>query len=289
MRITLLISGGLGLEVLQTLHATEDIAFVFTDAGSTGIVDYCVRRGIPHFVGNPRKGRAAAVLPQAHCDLLFSVNYLFLVEEDVLALPTRYAINLHGSLLPKYRGRTPHVWAIINGETQVGVTAHLMTEALDAGDIVRQVTIPIAPDATGAGVLGKYREVYPRLVQDILDDLRRGDITLTSQDEAKATYFPKRTPDDGAIDWQWSRERVYNWIRAQADPYPGAFFTFGGQRYTVHEAAFSEAGFRHEMPNGQVLSLEGDALTVKLANGALRIGPISPSARAVFVDRPLLQ
>ena len=289
MRITLLISGGLGLEVLQQLCTTEDIRYVFTDRGSVDIVETCRRHRIPVFIGNPRKGRAASIIGEARCDLLFSVNYLFLVEEDILALPTRYAINLHGSLLPKYRGRTPHVWAIINGETEVGVTAHLMTPELDAGAIVRQVAIDVPKEATGAEVLSRYREIYPKLVRQILSDVRQNMVHLTPQDESKATYFPKRTPDDGAIDWQWSRERVYNWIRAQAAPYPGAFFIFGGKRYIVHKASFSELGFRHETENGRVLSVGQDFLTVKLSNGALELGPLSQKELKNFTDRPVLQ
>ena len=289
MRITLLISGGLGLEVLQQLCTTADIRYVFTDTASTEIVETCRQHCIPVFVGNPRKGRAEGILESASCDLLFSVNYLYLVEEDILALPTLYAINLHGSLLPRYRGRTPHVWAIINGESEVGVSAHLMTRELDAGAIVRQVAFEVGSKATGAEVLTRYREIYPNLVREIMRDVGENAVKLIFQDESKATYFPKRTPDDGAIDWRWSRERVYNWIRAQAAPYPGAFFNFGGKRYVVHKSSFSELGFRHETENGRVLSVGEEFLTVKLSNGAIEIGPLTKHEMLNFTDRPVLQ
>ena len=275
MRITLLASGGLGFTALKALHSQYAIAYVFTDRNSVDLRRYAEAEGLPVFVGNPRGGRAQAVLPAARCDVLLSVNYLFLIEADLLAVASRYAINLHGSLLPKYRGRTPHVWAIINGEKETGVTAHLMTPELDAGAVVGQRTLTIEPDTTGADVLATYAKIYPALLAEVLDKISENTLVPVPQDEGEATYFPKRTPDDGRINWSWSRERVRNWIRAQAPPYPGAFFEFGGNRVTIHYARLSSRGFRHEQPDGTLLAVEGNELEIKLADGALRIGPVA--------------
>ncbi|WP_198664803.1 methionyl-tRNA formyltransferase [Lewinella sp. IMCC34191] len=264
----------MGYAALQALHAQYEVAYVFTDRQSLAIHEYCTAAGLPVFMGNPRGGRARDVLPAARCDVLLSINYLFLVEEDILAVANRYAINLHGSLLPKYRGRTPHVWAIINGEKETGVTAHLMTPALDAGDIVGQRSLNIRPDMTGADILAAYQNMYPQLLGEVLNKIAADTLTLQAQDETRATYFPKRTPEDGRINWGWSRERVRNWVRAQAPPYPGAYFEVNGNRVTVHYAFPSSLGFRHEQPDGTLLAVVGSDLEVKLADGVLRIGPV---------------
>jgi methionyl-tRNA formyltransferase len=96
-------------------------------------------------------------------DLILSINYLFLLDEEMISkLPL--AINIHGSLLPKYRGRTPHVWSIINGETKTGVTAHIIDADCDTGDIVKQIVVPIEKDDTGATILEKYEKIYPELL-----------------------------------------------------------------------------------------------------------------------------
>src|SRR5690606_38202127 len=113
------------------------------------------------FIGNPRNGRGHAFLKNYSFDVLLSVNYLYLIEEDLIKMPRRFAINLHGSLLPKYRGRTPHVWAIINGEKKTGVTAHLITKGCDEGPIVSQIQIPIEIQDTGNDILNKFKQKYP--------------------------------------------------------------------------------------------------------------------------------
>ena len=276
MTITLLASGGLGLRCLsQLIDRRYLIRFVFTDYRSDEIIEYCQRQCIPHFVGNPRNGKAVAILDQAQCDVLLSVNYLFIVDQEIIKLGRAYAINFHGSLLPKYRGRTPHVWAIINGESVAGVTAHLMTLEMDAGDIVGQRVVPIDHHMTGADVLNIYADVYPEMIVELLDQIPSGMLRPIPQQEKKATYFPKRSPEDGLIDWNWSRYRLRNWIRAQAAPYPGAFFYVGEQKVTVHWSAYDDAGFNHADPNGTVLRTGPDFLVVKLVDGALRLGPVS--------------
>lgn len=261
---------------------------VFTDRKSTAIRERCEQLGISCFAGNPRGGKAADFLPLARCEVVLSVNYLFIIERDIIDLASRYAVNVHGSLLPRYRGRTPHVWAIINGETETGITAHLIEEALDAGDIVGQIRLPIAPEATGADLLAQFRQLYPQLLAKVLADIAADTIEPQPQDARKATYFPKRTPDDGGIDWSWSGARIRNWVRAQAPPYPGAFTSWQGRRLPVHRAEFSDWGFRHDQPNGTVLVIESDALIVKVADGALRLTPFDASAYPLLHPESIL-
>lgn len=272
MKLVLLVSGNLGKQLLQYLYQLPyDISGVFTDKRSEDIYEFCKEKNLNCYVGNPRKEHAKSFINSLSCDVLLSINYLFIIEKNLIQLPTKFSINFHGSLLPKYRGRTPHVWAIINGEQETGVTAHLINEKLDDGPIVHQIRIPINQDDTGADILNKFHGIYPNMVKEVLNRIENNGVVTREQNEFNATYFGKRTPEDGRINWGWGKERIRNWIRAQASPYPGAFTYWKESKIIIHKAAFSDLGFHAEQENGTVLDVDKDALIVKTPNGALRI------------------
>lgn len=266
------VSGGLGYIVLQNLHREIEIACVLTDSRSDGVIEFCQLHALPYFAGNPRNGKADEWIRRndIRFDNLLSINYLFILEADILKRAT-LAINFHGSLLPKYRGRTPHVWAIINGEKECGITAHLMNTECDDGDIVKQVHVAISDDDTGADILKKYNDIYPSLVQDIVAKIESGSIDAQKQDITKATYFGKRTPEDGQINWNWQKERIQNWVRAQAEPYPGAFSFVNGEKVIINKIVYSDLGFTCDMPNGMVIGCVDYKPIVKTPNGAVML------------------
>ncbi len=275
LNISLMISGGLGFLALKKLfHSSHHITSVFTDKSSHVIIDFCNENKIPLFIGNPRKEKSKAFISKKSCDLLFSINYLFIIEQDLIAWPSKYPINIHGSLLPKYRGRTPHVWAIINGEKKAGITAHLISPEVDCGDIIHQIEIPILPNDTGNDILEKYSDQYPKIIDFVLEGVIHHNLTLRPQEHSKSTYYGKRTPLDGRILWSWHKERIRNWIRAQAKPYPGAFSYFGDHKITIHKADFSSLGFHFEQPDGYILDVQPNILTIKTPNGALDISEL---------------
>ena len=274
MTVGLLISGNLGNIVLHDILSKKDISllFVFTDSKSSTIIETCKTKQIKHFVGNPRNGKANVFLTEVESpSLILSINYLFIVEEDIINKATKFAINIHGSLLPKYRGRTPHVWAIINNETLTGITAHLISKGCDEGDIVAQIEVPILPSYTGQDLLNVFNLKYPLLVKEILDKVKANTLTTTKQEESKATYFEKRTAEDGKINFDWQKERIYNWVRAQAKPYPGAFGFIDSNKIIIHKIEFSDFGFRQEMPNGLVLKIENNIPFIKIQNGVIKL------------------
>lgn len=203
--VCLLVSGGLGLTLLKYVVLKNNCILhsVFTDKKSEEIINFCKKKNIPYFVGNPRNGATADFRTSLNSrpDIILSVNYLFLIEDDLISYPTKYAINVHGSLLPKYRGRTPHVWAIINNEKKTGITAHIITSECDKGAIIAQKEIPILNTDTGGSILKKYNEVYPVLIDEVIEKVLFDNLEdcLIEQDETKATYYPKRTPEDGEI------------------------------------------------------------------------------------------
>ncbi len=268
MKLGILCSGGLGFEVLKHLIRNYLVDFVFTDNTSETIISFCNERKIPLFKGNPRNGRCHSFIESKRIDVLISINYLFLIEEELINLPKRLAFNVHGSLLPKYRGRTPHVWSIINGEQETGITAHVIDNGCDTGDIIQQITVPIEDSDTGASMLKKFSELYIPLVDSVLAKVFSGNLVFAQQDESKAIYFGKRTPADGLIDWNWQKERIRNWVRGQSYPYPGAFTYLGQQKITIDEVCFTDVGYNGDMSNGLILQINPNIL-VKTPNGVI--------------------
>lgn len=282
-RIGVLCSGLLGLNCLKYISQIKEIQFVFTDSNSSSIVEYAQMNKIPLFIGNPRNQKAVNFLSQFKTDIILSINYLFIVQQEIINHPKLYAINFHGSLLPKYRGRTPHVWSIINGEKETGITAHKMEEGCDTGDILLQYTIEIQPLFTGSDILNIYNEKYPQMIYEILDYIDKNTLKSFKQNEENATYFGKRTPDDGQINWNWQKERIYNWIRAQSDPYPGAYSYVNNKKVIIDKISFTDYGFRNEMPNGLILKSKPEIL-VKTPNGVVKLEKIRNENNILFKE-----
>jgi methionyl-tRNA formyltransferase len=166
-------------------------------------------------------------------DFLFSFYYRLMLAARLLAIPGRGAFNVHGSLLPKYRGRVPVNWAIIHGETETGATLHEMVEKSDAGRIVDQEAVTILPDELAVDVFGKVTGAAERVLRRGLPKLVDGSAVLRPQDLSKGGYFGGRRPEDGRIDWSAPAKRVHDLVRAVAPPYPGAFTEVEGMRLRV--------------------------------------------------------
>ena len=156
-------------------------------------------------------------------DFIFSFYYRLMLGAPLLSIPRRGAFNVHGSLLPKYRGRVPVNWAIIHGETETGATLHEMVEKPDAGRIVDQEAVAILPDELAVDVFAKVAGAAERVLRRSLPKLVDGSAVLRAQDLSRGGYFGGRRPEDGRIDWSAPAKRVHDLVRAVAPPYPGAF------------------------------------------------------------------
>ncbi len=203
-------------------------------------------------------------------DFLFSLYYRSMIGWELLAAPRRGALNLHGSLLPRYRGRAPINWVLVNGETETGVTLHYMDEKPDHGDIVLQRPVPIDPRDTGETLFRKITAQARLLLRDALPLLAAGTAPRQPQDHALASYFGRRRPEDGRIDWSWPATKVYNLIRAVTRPFPGAFTMLGGRRLFVwwgvpDERRADEAG----AAAGVVLAPRPEGVAIAAGTGAI--------------------
>jgi methionyl-tRNA formyltransferase len=210
--------------------------------------------------------RIAALKP----DLILSAYYRNMISTKILELAPLGAFNMHGSLLPKYRGRAPINWAVLHGETRIGMSLHRMVKAPDAGAVVDQDGVELGPRDTAEQAFRKVLPCARRILERQIDALLAGNARETPQDDTQATYFSGRKPEDGRISWSQTSRQVFNLIRAVTDPYPGAFTDVGSARLMVWWAeADSPATQGRRGAPGEVLSLS--PLVIATADGALEL------------------
>jgi methionyl-tRNA formyltransferase len=221
----------------------------------------------PEKVGTPEwVERIAGMRP----DLILSAYYRNMISTKVLALAPLGAFNMHGSLLPKYRGRAPINWAVLNGESRIGMTLHRMVREPDAGDVVDQEGVDIGPRDTAEQAFRKVLPCARRVLARQIDALLLGTARETPQDASQSTYFGGRKPEDGRIDWAMTSRQVFNLVRAVTDPYPGAFADIGPARLMVWWAEpDSPAARAGRGKPGEVLSVS--PLVVATGDGALEL------------------
>ncbi|WP_336777523.1 bifunctional UDP-4-amino-4-deoxy-L-arabinose formyltransferase/UDP-glucuronic acid oxidase ArnA [Pantoea sp. USHLN256] len=200
-------------------------------------------------------------------DFIFSFYYRKLLSDNILNCARVGAFNLHGSLLPKYRGRAPLNWVLVNGEKETGVTLHRMVKRADAGDIVAQQRVAIDEQDNALTLHRKLVACATQLLESALPALQYGDIVTTPQDHSQATVVGRRTPDDGRIKWEQSAQSINNLVRAVTDPWPGAFAFAGTVKFVVWKGRVHSTE-QHAKP-GTVLSVE--PFIIACGEGALEV------------------
>ena len=182
---------------------------------------------------DPNDPAFVAAMQALQPDWLFSCYYRLMLKQPILDLPRLGALNLHGSLLPRYRGRCPLNWVLVHGETETGVTLHYMVAKADQGDIVAQARLPITPEDTAVTLFARMTAAAGQLFRETYPLLRSGQAARLPQDHTQASYFGGRTPEDGRIDWGQPATSIYNLMRAVTHPFPGAFTTLAGRKLFI--------------------------------------------------------
>jgi methionyl-tRNA formyltransferase len=198
------------------------------------VAKLCKENSIPFIT--PSANELIGLVPQLQAlapDYIFSFYYRYMIPAQILACAKITALNMHGSLLPKYRGRAPVNWAILHGETETGATLHIMEEKPDAGDIVDQLAVSIGPDETATEVFAKVSEAAVKVIHKVLPGLLQGNVPRKPNDLQKGSYFGGRKPADGQIHWDQTTKQVHDLVRAVAPPYPGAFTEHDGKMMIV--------------------------------------------------------
>jgi len=231
-----------GVNCLKALlHAGIQIDLVVTHQDDPNenvwfgsVAKLCEEQKIPCVT--PNANQLVDLIPQIQKlapDYLFSFYYRHMIPAELLACAKIAALNMHGSLLPKYRGRAPVNWAILHGETQTGATLHIMEAKPDAGDIVGQSAVSIDANETATDVFGKVSQAAVQVMNQVLPDLVQGHVPRKPNLLAEGSYFGGRKPADGQILWQQTAKQVHDLVRAVAPPYPGAFTDWQGRRMIV--------------------------------------------------------
>jgi methionyl-tRNA formyltransferase len=209
-----------GVEVpLVITHDDQPQEQIWFDSVAATAAEYRIPAIAP---ADPNTADILARVAGCRPDFLFSFYYRLMLKPSMLGVAPRGALNMHGSLLPKYRGRAPVNWAIIHGETETGATLHYMTDKADSGDIVAQTAMPILPDDTAREVFDKVTVAAELALHRVLPALVAGTAAHRAQDAGAGAYFGGRKPEDGVIDWSQPAAAIHNLVRAVAPPYPGA-------------------------------------------------------------------
>jgi methionyl-tRNA formyltransferase len=288
-----------GVRCLKTLlSARVEIPLVVTvpdDPGerrwyasvATCAADYGLRVLMPSEPDTPELERELMALQP---DFIFSFYYRSLLGAPLLAAARRGALNIHGSLLPRYRGRAPVNWAILRGERETGATLHYMSERADAGDIVDQMSVPILGDDDAREVFVKVTVAAETILARSLPGLIDGSAPRRAQPLLPGEYFGRRRPEDGRIDWQRPALDIHNLVRAVAPPFPGAFGAVDGRRWEIHRTRLSARPASHGSrqlfaADGGCYLACGDGAVLQLLAAAKEGGPIDLRALAANLER----
>ncbi|MBI2311022.1 MAG: formyltransferase [Betaproteobacteria bacterium] len=241
--LTVLLAQGVHIPLVLTHRDSPSEAIWFES-----VAERAALHGIPTLTPeDPNVPDIMARVQGEKPDFLFSFYYRQMLKPPLLALGRRGALNMHGSLLPKYRGRAPVNWAVIRGETETGATLHYMAEKPDAGDIVDRQAVPILPDDTALDVFNKVTWAAEIMLYRVLPQLVAGTAPRMVQDLSNGSYFGGRRPEHGRIDWNDTADAVHNLVRGVAPPYPGAFTELGGRMLRILRTV-REPGRRGRFP-----------------------------------------
>lgn len=249
----------------------------------TPVKEVALEYGLP--VLQPQRMRspeAVAELATYQPDLIVTAAYGQILPKGVLDLPSRGCVNIHGSLLPKYRGGAPIQRSIMNGESVTGITLMYMAEGLDTGDMIAQVEIAIEEEDNSGTIFEKLSNVGATLLQRQLPNLLEGDVIRIPQNDAEATYSPNLKREDEQIDWNRSSRDIYNQIRGLV-PFSGAFTMWNGEVFKVWAARPSSEFTSHELKvPGTVLQLSERGIEVKTGDGSIWLTKVQPSGKKVL-------
>lgn len=243
---------------LAVTHPASDQSYkaVFSDSVS----DLAREHGIPVHLTDRVDAETIDLVKRAEPDVIVVNSWYTWMPPELYNLPPHGTLNLHDSLLPKFTGFSPVLWALISGEPEIGLTVHRMDDQFDTGDILVQHSLPVGPTDTGTDLVLRAMDLIPGALREALDALESGTAVWRPQNKAERTYFHKRSDQDSAIDWSWPAEDLERFVRALSDPYPRAFTFYRGERIEILAARVSQA--RYGGTQGRVVVQEGAGAVV---------------------------
>jgi methionyl-tRNA formyltransferase len=291
MRAVVFAYHNVGVRCLKVLLARGvDVALVVSHEDNPAetiwfdsVAALCKEHGIPCITPiDPKSPELLAQVQAAKPDCIFSFYYRHMLPVELLNCAKIGAYNMHGSLLPKYRGRVPINWAVLHGETETGATLHEMAAKPDAGDIIAQTSVPILPDDTAYEVFGKVVVAAEQTLWNVLPAMLAGKTPKLPNDISKGSYFGGRKPEDGCIDWSQPAQAVYNLHRAVAPPYPGAWTVVNNKFCVIGRARLSKLTGLNlprglAVKDGQIIGVCGDGKAIAIQELFADGKPVSPT------------
>lgn len=254
---------------------TIDPALGPTTSGWARFDDLASAHGVPLLaVRDLNAPENVARVAELRPDLILVIGWTRLLGPELLRMPRLGAVGFHASLLPRYRGRAPVNWALINGEIETGNTMFFLDEGVDTGTVIAQRRFPILDDDDCGSLYEKVSAAGTEMLLEHLPALKAGTAPRHVQDERLATVMPRRRPEDGLIDWTKHSRALFNWVRGLTHPYPGAFTSYGGRRLFVWRASEvvpAAASASVDLPPGTVVAGPDDDIHVRTGNGLLRV------------------
>lgn len=244
--------------VLAVTHPAS--ADAYKGIWSDSVEDLAREHSIPVHLTERADAETIDLVKRAEPDVIVVNSWYTWMPAELYHLPPHGTLNLHDSLLPKFTGFSPVLWALISGESETGLTVHRMDEGLDTGDILVQRAVSIGPTDTGTELVLRGMELIPDALREALHALESGTAQWKPQRKSERTYFHRRSERDSRIDWNWSAVDLERFVRALSEPYPRAFSYYRGERIEVLAAAVSEA--RYGGTPGRVIVQEGGAAVV---------------------------
>ena len=279
MKIIVMGYHNIGYACLQKLiEMGADIAAVVTHADNPreniwfrSVRDLAFEHCIPVYQPPDANSPAmVAAVRRIAPDVIFSFYFRQMLGRELLEIPRTGAFNLHGSLLPRYRGRCPVNWVLVHGEKETGVTLHRMELKPDSGAIIAQRAVPIDFKDTALTLFEKMTAAAAELIADVYPKMLTGRISELPQNQRQASYFGGRTAKDGQIDWSRRATEIYNLVRAVTHPYPGAFTEAKGRKLFIWWAEPDEEAPTENAKPGEVVSLRaGEGIVVATGKGLL--------------------
>jgi methionyl-tRNA formyltransferase len=283
--LKVLLANGVDVKLVVT-HTDSPTETIWFDSVAAIAHEHAIPVVVPE---EPNSDEFIARLAALSPDFIFSFYYRNMLRPSLLATAKRGAFNMHGSLLPKYRGRVPINWAIIKGETETGATLHEMVEKPDAGRIVGQKAIPIGPDETAYEVFASVTTAAAEVLAAALPALIAGNAKLTPQDLSTGSYYGGRKPADGVIDWHATAENIHNLVRAVAPPYPGATTRIQGETIKITKTKRMPPVLTHANPahlnvaNDKVIALCGSGTMLRVLEAEIDGQPYNELMLAVWI------
>lgn len=278
MRTVFISQNELGFACLQELlNLGADVHHVFTKPANPNISDQvafgplCRSHGVPITeTESVNDETTVATIRKCDPDLLFVIGWSELVSPTVLNIPSVTALGMHPAPLPRGRGRAPLAWSLIKGLDETALSFFHLVEEADAGDLVGQKPLPIGIDDDAGSMYQKVIKAARAMIQEYYPKFEQGVIPRTPQEDENATWWPRRKPRHGLVDWRRSPRDLYNWIRGQTRPYPGAFSYIDGQKVTIWTANPPNGDTAFVRP-GEISYETGDAIGVGVWESTIEI------------------